>query len=298
MRRSGVHARAALAGAGPIRAGALSCGAGTAAWALTCLALQDWPVAGSDGPPTTDEVLGASLVWAAVALCGWLGITFAILALSAAPGALGRTFCRIAHSLTPHCARQALALALGASVGTVALPAPAAIAATTAGTTAAGPATSLSTSTSGSPSTGTSGSAADSSSGAASAVAPAAAGSGVPGPGFAPSHPAHGAVSRTTPAPAPGWVPDRPARVTSPEPGSLLGGTLRPAGSTIDTVTVRRGDTLWSIAARHLGSGASDSEVAAEWPLWFAANRGVIGDDPDVVLPGQLLRAPTAEVAR
>lgn len=273
-----------------MRALALACGGGTAAWALTHLALHDWPLSGSDGPPTTDEILAAGLLWGAVALCGWLGMTFAILALSTAPGALGRTFCRIAESLTPHCARQALALALGASVGTVALPAPAAI--------AASPCASTSGNSSGNASTSTASSAADSSYDATSAVAPAAVGSAVPSPGFAPSHRVPGAVSRITPAPAPGWVPDRPARVTSAEAGALLAGTLRPAGSMIDTVTVRRGDTLWSIAARHLGPEASDSEVAAEWPRWFAANRSVIGDDPDVVLPGQLLRAPTAEVAR
>lgn len=57
-------------------------------------------------------------------------------------------------------------------------------------------------------------------------------------------------------------------------------------------VVVHRGDTLWSIAARHLGAGASDAEVAGEWPRWWRANAGVIGPDPDHVRPGQVLRPP------
>ena len=58
-------------------------------------------------------------------------------------------------------------------------------------------------------------------------------------------------------------------------------------------MVVRRGDTLWSIAARQLGADASEAEVAAAWPL-FAANRAVVGADPDLLLPGQVLRAPEA----
>ena len=57
---------------------------------------------------------------------------------------------------------------------------------------------------------------------------------------------------------------------------------------------MRRGDSLWAIVARHLGPRAGDAEVAETWPAWFAANRDVIGDDPDLLLPGQVLRAPEA----
>jgi nucleoid-associated protein YgaU len=59
-----------------------------------------------------------------------------------------------------------------------------------------------------------------------------------------------------------------------------------------DEVVVRRGDTLWGIAARRLGPSASDARIAAEWPRWYAANRAVIGDDPDRLRPGQRLQAP------
>jgi nucleoid-associated protein YgaU len=60
-------------------------------------------------------------------------------------------------------------------------------------------------------------------------------------------------------------------------------------------VVVQRGDTLWSIAARHLGAGATDDEITREWPRWWSANRGVVGDDPDLIKPGQRLAPPPAE---
>lgn len=58
------------------------------------------------------------------------------------------------------------------------------------------------------------------------------------------------------------------------------------------TVTVRPGDCLWSIAGRHLGPQATDAEIAAAWPSWYAANRDVIGADPNLLHPGQKLVAP------
>jgi nucleoid-associated protein YgaU len=78
----------------------------------------------------------------------------------------------------------------------------------------------------------------------------------------------------------------------------LLAPALRPTSTTSDTITVRRGDTLWSIAAAHLGPDATDAEIAAEWPRWYRANRAVIGDDPDVIEAGQQLQAPLPEVLR
>lgn len=59
-----------------------------------------------------------------------------------------------------------------------------------------------------------------------------------------------------------------------------------------DTVTVADGDNLWSITSKHLGPNASPERIAQEWPLWWEANRDVIGEDPDLIQPGQSLRAP------
>ena len=61
---------------------------------------------------------------------------------------------------------------------------------------------------------------------------------------------------------------------------------------------VRRGDTLWAIARQHLGPGATDAEVAQEWPRWHHANRAVIGPDPDRLLPGMVLQAPARAMVR
>jgi nucleoid-associated protein YgaU len=58
------------------------------------------------------------------------------------------------------------------------------------------------------------------------------------------------------------------------------------------TVVVRTGDSLWSIARRELGPAATDREVVARWRAIYAANRGRIGPDPDLITPGQHLRLP------
>jgi hypothetical protein len=59
-------------------------------------------------------------------------------------------------------------------------------------------------------------------------------------------------------------------------------------------VMVQPGDSLWRIAAHSLGPNATDADVDNAWRAWYVVNREVIGDDPDVILPGQDLRAPGA----
>ncbi|RZT28072.1 LysM domain-containing protein [Kribbella sp. VKM Ac-2569] len=82
-------------------------------------------------------------------------------------------------------------------------------------------------------------------------------------------------------------VPDRP---TAGAPTRYT--NLRP--SVPVRVVVRKGDSLWSIAARELGPSATADAIAARWPDWYATNRHVIGNDPDLILPGQVLRIPPA----
>jgi resuscitation-promoting factor RpfA len=72
-----------------------------------------------------------------------------------------------------------------------------------------------------------------------------------------------------------------------PMPERPVAGGVQPG-----TVIVRPGDTLWDIAARHLGGTATTAEVAATWPQWYAANRSVIGNDPGLITPGTVLHAP------
>jgi nucleoid-associated protein YgaU len=63
-------------------------------------------------------------------------------------------------------------------------------------------------------------------------------------------------------------------------------------GADEGTVVVHRGDTLWAIAAATLDDDATDAEIMRAVVHWHEANRDVIGDDPDLILPGQVLHAP------
>jgi hypothetical protein len=63
------------------------------------------------------------------------------------------------------------------------------------------------------------------------------------------------------------------------------------------SVVVAPGDSLWSIAAEQLPRDASDGRVTACWHAVYAANRAVIGTDPDVLEPGQRLRLPRKEAS-
>ncbi|MEO9138227.1 MAG: hypothetical protein ABI345_04095 [Jatrophihabitans sp.] len=70
--------------------------------------------------------------------------------------------------------------------------------------------------------------------------------------------------------------PQNPARAPSP------------AGH----VRVHDGDALWLVAAHRLGPEPSEQAIAHYWPRIFAANRAVVGDDPNLIQPGQELRLP------
>ncbi|MDP9935280.1 hypothetical protein J2T11_001627 [Paenarthrobacter nicotinovorans] len=87
----------------------------------------------------------------------------------------------------------------------------------------------------------------------------------------------------------PSWKPNPPLVV----PGLLSrpGSREAPAASGAG-VEVKAGDTLWSIAAARLAPFSTDVDVAVAWPQWYAANRSIIGDDPSVLIPGQILRPP------
>lgn len=76
------------------------------------------------------------------------------------------------------------------------------------------------------------------------------------------------------------------SRPTTPEPPTADG-----------VVRVRPGDSLWLLAGRRLGPHATDAQVAAAWPRWYAANRDAIGADPDLIRPGQVLRSPAPAAA-
>ncbi len=81
--------------------------------------------------------------------------------------------------------------------------------------------------------------------------------------------------------PSAGCEPDRirAALAGLPLPTLPTAGTAGPSARPEPSYLVRRGDSLWSIAG-------------SRWRHWYAANREVVGPDPDLLLPGQRLRPP------
>ncbi|MEW2511521.1 transglycosylase family protein [Streptomyces sp. NPDC046870] len=97
----------------------------------------------------------------------------------------------------------------------------------------------------------------------ASGAAPAAARTGSSGTAARTS----GATTKSAPARStPAQAPQRPAATTH-------------RGAPHGDYTVRQGDTLSTIATRH----------GTTWQRIYAANRAVIGDDPNLIVPGQRL---------
>jgi hypothetical protein len=55
---------------------------------------------------------------------------------------------------------------------------------------------------------------------------------------------------------------------------------------------VRSGDTLWGIAADSLPGSATNADIDRLWRDIWAANRTLIGPDPDLIHPGTTLHLP------
>lgn len=88
----------------------------------------------------------------------------------------------------------------------------------------------------------------------------------------------------------PQWKPRKVRTGTGPMIGAIRNEQAADSGES--TVTVLKGDSLWSISAAHLGPYATDVEIAAEWPRWYAANKQTIGPNPNHLIPGQVLTIP------
>ena len=98
------------------------------------------------------------------------------------------------------------------------------------------------------------------------------------------------AVDRTA-SPSGPVVPDWPAPPShGPAPD------WPPATAEAQARLVVGGDCLWYIASERLlavhGRSATDGEVAAATEAWWRANAAVIGPDPDLLFPGQVLAPP------
>jgi nucleoid-associated protein YgaU len=231
---------------------------------LAASGLLAWATAGvygavrAPGPASFDALLALTAAAGAWVALSWLTTLTALTVLTAAVGGLGSRAHRRAAAITPRLCRRLAGALLGLTVAGAPLSAGLPIAA--AGTVATAPATAVPSSD-------------------------------------RPSLPGSDALDRPATGVPPGWTPDRPAapprRDTRPKSLVRLVASTPGAGqAVVDEVVVRRGDTLWDIAARHLGPNASAAEVAGEWPRWHQANAAVIGPDPDLLLPGQRLLPP------
>ncbi|WP_226832229.1 LysM peptidoglycan-binding domain-containing protein [Brachybacterium sp. FME24] len=99
---------------------------------------------------------------------------------------------------------------------------------------------------------------------------------------------ASGAEAPSAPADAP--QDDTPP---APSPRTEPSGDPTAAPQSASTVVVRPGETLWSITDDLLSPTPDHpSEIATAWPLLHEANRDVIGTDPDLLEPGQVLTVP------
>lgn len=257
-------------------------GAGVIAAGLWVVGTARWASVSAPGPAGLADVLTLLLVVVSLLLLAWFAVGVVLEALSVLPGAVGRWAARTAERLTPALATRVAALVLGSTVATAALPT-----------------TAVADTTGGGPRAGVVATAPDP--GFAPAPAEHAATPAASATGGAPSVNPAASPSSATPttavtAPEPGFVPTRPSvrPVLAPTVLTPVGtGLAAPKG-----IVVHRGDTLWAIAARDLGPEATDAEVAAHWPRWHAANREVIGADPDRILPGQVLVRPGQAVTR
>lgn len=73
-------------------------------------------------------------------------------------------------------------------------------------------------------------------------------------------------------------IPNQKGTVKKEEP--RVDNTVQPK-----TYTVVRGDCLWNIAKKFYGSGAQYTKI-------YNANKGVIGGNPNLIYPGQVLTIP------
>jgi hypothetical protein len=254
---------------------------------LLCLALvAQWRLVQEPRPATLAEALTLVIVALAALLGGWLAVTTVAAVLAHLPGRLGDAADRWARAWAPAVSRRVAAALVGAVLGSAFAP----------GTALGdGPAVPCPASqglipgfTATSPHRVAGERGAELTTGESTRV-------GQGGPGFALTR--LSSAESDAPAPrdagsasAPGWTPSRPVQRPHPDSGLVTGGS---ASHRAADVVVHRGDTLWDIARRHLGPDATEAEVAHAWPAWHDANRTVIGDDPDLIMPGQILRPPS-----
>lgn len=217
-----------------------------------------WAAVTAAGPSSPADGIILITALGGMLLSLWIGLGMTLSALSALPGAVGHLSRRLAEQVAPAAVRKVVAFVLGTTLTAALVP----------GTAVAGigheslrPSV-VSTATQVSPAGGLTVAAPDASFRLISERPPLAGGPD-----------AYDLIGTLDAAPPPSW-------------------SDQSAESAEEGVVVLRGDTLWSLAARHLGPAAEAADIDAEWHRWHEANRAVIGDDPHRILPGQQLRPP------
>lgn len=256
--------RLSPAGARPIAAVTLAAVSLVAAAAVGSVfvnsARDAWAAIDAEGPagPADGILLIVAVLGAALTL--WLGLGMALSALSALPGALGQAFSALSDRLAPSAARKVVAFVLGTTLTAALVPG---TAVARSGHDASRPSVVV-----------------------AAQMAFGRLADAAPDASFRLVNDAVAAADSADAAPSPSWSQEGRASTENRATSGARGAT--PASG----VAVKPGDTLWSIAAHRLGPAASSTEIDAEWHRWFAANRAVIGDDANVIEPGQLLSRP------
>lgn len=96
-------------------------------------------------------------------------------------------------------------------------------------------------------------------------------------------------ADRTLPA-APAHPPRAAEKASAARPRATIAHRAPAAGHSAHSVAVHRGDSLWSIARRQVGAGASNERVQQEVRRLWAANARKVGTgDPNLIFPGQHL---------
>lgn len=88
-------------------------------------------------------------------------------------------------------------------------------------------------------------------------------------------------------------APINPASINAgPINARVVAASTATASQTARTVQVQAGDSLWKVAETALPTDSSVSEIDRQWRAIWQANRDTVGDDPNLIAPGQRLTMP------
>ena len=113
-------------------------------------------------------------------------------------------------------------------------------------------------------------------------------------PDGAQSRPGSAAPSPSAPPACAGGPEDSTPPST---PGNRTPAATGPEAPSGRTHIVLPGESLWSITAHLLPTGAGHAQVAQGWPALYRANADAIGPNPSLIRPGTVLSVPSSLAA-